>query len=178
MDKPTAKEFARFLDKVQITNSCWLWIASLSNGYGRSGFRGKAMGAHRLFYELFVGPIEMGKYILHRKECGNRSCVNPHHLYMGTQKDNMRDMRLWGKPNMHGLGKTRVAKSSAITAGKRIIQLRLDLDISQGQLAIALDVHRYSIIIWENNRNLPKRSNLQKLAEYFGVSVKFLLAQG
>ncbi len=97
MRKPTTAEVARFFDKVQITKHCWLWIGAITLGYGQLDFNGKTAKAHRFSYELFVGPIETGKMILHKRECGNRNCVNPHHLYMGTHADNMRDMVLWGK---------------------------------------------------------------------------------
>lgn len=93
------KNVARFLDKVQITKSCWLWIGYKNQkGYGQFGLHGKIIGAHRFSYELFVGLIEPGKMILHRRGCGNPSCVNPLHLYMGTASDNVRDMYAWGNP--------------------------------------------------------------------------------
>ncbi len=97
MDKPTTKELARFFDKVQVTKHCWLWTGKASKGkYGQFYFRGRAVLVHRFSYELFVGPIKPGFCILHTRECGNPTCVNPHHLYMGTHADNMRDMVLWG----------------------------------------------------------------------------------
>ena len=95
--KPTIKDVARFFDKVKITDHCWLWTTNLNGRWcGRFTYRGKTVGAHQFSYELFVGLIEQGKHILHRKECGNSNCVNPHHLYQGTHADNMRDMRIWG----------------------------------------------------------------------------------
>lgn len=104
IDKPTTKEIARFFDKVRITKHCWLWTAGLSwNGYGQLGFHGRTTRAHHFSYKLFVGSIEPGKLILHRRECGNRNCVNPNHLYMGTHIDNTRDMILWGD---HQYGET------------------------------------------------------------------------
>ncbi len=91
MDRPTTKEVARFFDKVNITKHCWLWTATIGNKYGQFWFKGGIIRAHRFSYALFVGAIEPGKHILHRRECDNPSCVNPLHLYMGTHQDNMRD---------------------------------------------------------------------------------------
>lgn len=110
MDRPTTAEVARFFDKVRITKHCWLWEAyTLPNGYGQFKFRYSNVRAHRFSYELFVAPIELGKHILHRRECGNRNCVNPNHLYMGTNADNMRDRGVWGTP------KTKLTKEDVST---------------------------------------------------------------
>ncbi len=121
MDRPTTKEVARFFDKVQITKHCWLWEAQISDkGYGQFKFHGSGIPAHRFSYQLFVGPIEPGKMILHRRECGNRSCVNPNHLYMGTNADNVRDRELWGNPGIgekHGRAKL---SESNVLAVRRI----------------------------------------------------------
>ncbi len=108
MNKITTSGIARFFDNVRITVHCWLWETYKSNGYGYFWFNGKMVRSHRFSYELFVGLIEPGKHILHRKECGNRDCVNPHHLYMGTNTDNMRDKMIWGDANngeRHGRSK-------------------------------------------------------------------------
>ncbi len=97
MNKPTTKEVARFWGKVQKTDSCWLWIAALNTvGYGRFWYNKKMVGAHRFSYELSIGQIPKGIHVLHKKCCGNRSCVNPNHLYMGTNADNQRDRVMWG----------------------------------------------------------------------------------
>jgi hypothetical protein len=56
------------------------------HGYGYTHARGYA---HREAYTNFYGPIPQGAHILHR--CDNKACVNPEHLYCGTDKDNARD---------------------------------------------------------------------------------------
>lgn len=70
---------------------CWAWTASQQRaGYGKFGMNRGYVLAHRWSYEHHVGPIPDGRFVLHR--CDNRTCVNPDHLYLGTQTDNMRDM--------------------------------------------------------------------------------------
>ena len=57
--------------------------------YGCFWKDGKPMLAHRAAYELFIGPIPPGMLVLHK--CDLPLCVNPQHLWLGTQTDNMQD---------------------------------------------------------------------------------------
>jgi hypothetical protein len=61
-----------------------------ASGYGRLDIDNKGRMAHRVAWELTNGPIPDGMLALHR--CDNPSCINPAHLFIGTQKDNMQDM--------------------------------------------------------------------------------------
>jgi hypothetical protein len=80
----------RFWSKVQKSDACWIWAASRDDkGYGTFGFDGVVQKAHRVAYQLSVGPIPDGAHILH--SCDNPPCVNPAHLRVGTRSDNMRD---------------------------------------------------------------------------------------
>ena len=88
----------RFWQKVEKLgqDDCWLWSAAVDrHGYGRVGKGGKTTSAHRVSWELHTGSDASGKVIHHR--CDNPRCVNPHHLSIGTQRDNLRDMRKKGR---------------------------------------------------------------------------------
>lgn len=81
----------RFEEKyVQIPHcGCWIWTASTSAGYGQLWHRdhGRAIGAHRIAYELYRGEIPAGFDIDHL--CRTPSCVNPDHLEAVTHRENV-----------------------------------------------------------------------------------------
>ena len=86
----------RFWSKVKKgqPNECWEWTASIgSRGYGRFTMKkdGKTeQHAHRVSYILCHGSIPIGLYVLHN--CDNKKCINPSHLFTGTQQINVDDM--------------------------------------------------------------------------------------
>ena len=83
---PTAD---RIMAKVDKTETCWLWTGALApNGYGVGWNGERTRQAHRLVYELLVGPIPEGKHLDHL--CCVRNCVNPDHLEPVTQAENNR----------------------------------------------------------------------------------------
>lgn len=82
----------RFLDKIEITESCWLWTASLRpGGYGQFALDGTPIGAHRVSHMIWKGAIPFDYDVDHL--CFNPLCVNPDHLEAVTHRENMRRSR-------------------------------------------------------------------------------------
>lgn len=75
--------------RVDPKTGCWNWLRNFSNGYGV--FERKR--AHRISYKMHNGIIPKNLVICHK--CDNKRCVNPNHLFVGTQSDNIQDC--WNK---------------------------------------------------------------------------------
>lgn len=77
--------------KINEDTGCWEWQKGLfSTGYGQMSVKGRNRGAHVVAYEIFNGEIPEGMLVCHK--CDNPICINPEHLFLGTNKDNMEDM--------------------------------------------------------------------------------------
>jgi len=95
IDKNVEKRFWSKVD-VKSKNECWEWVAGKRrDGYGRFTIGNKEALPHRVSYKIHNGRIPKNMLILHK--CDNRACVNPNHLYAGTQQDNMDDMYRKGR---------------------------------------------------------------------------------
>jgi len=99
MTEKKADTVTKFWKQVEKGHRCWLWIGHTNrDGYGRLAVYHRGMQlAHRISWEIHNGPIPDGLNVLHH--CDIPACVNPSHLYLGTQKDNVRDMIVRGRAN-------------------------------------------------------------------------------
>lgn len=82
-------------------DECWIWTASRNQrGAGHLWVGPLLRQAHRISYGLHNGPIPGWANVLHK--CDNPPCVNPRHLFLGTQRDNMEDMFAKGRSGILG----------------------------------------------------------------------------
>jgi hypothetical protein len=80
----------RFEAKVDRSDECHIWTGSKSSqGYGYIGYKGKVLKSHRVAATMAFGMFDQRLHVLH--SCDNPPCVNPNHLWLGTNGENMRD---------------------------------------------------------------------------------------
>jgi hypothetical protein len=86
--QPKPKEIAWTMND----RSCWICTSHYRDhdGYPKKMINGKPKRIHRIFFEKYKGPIPQGLQVLHT--CDTPACINPDHLFLGTQNDNMQDM--------------------------------------------------------------------------------------
>ncbi len=152
---------ADFWARVDKAGACWWWLgAKNDNGYGMvsDGRYGKRKRAHRVAWELTNGPIPPGLFVLH--SCDNPPCVNPAHLWLGTQADNMRDMDAKGRrrwEDWFGHHQSGEANKMAKLAAAQVEEIRLLYPQGWGQreLAAMFGVSRPTISMILNRKRWP-----------------------
>jgi hypothetical protein len=91
----TKKKFEKYVFPEPNTG-CWLWAGAVTpRGYGRFGVNRKTKNAVRVSYTIFNGQIPDKLFVLHK--CDIPACVNPDHLFLGTNRDNVDDMLRKGR---------------------------------------------------------------------------------
>lgn len=134
---------------------CWIWLKGLNhNGYGTLTHRRKTYLAHKASYQTFVGQVPVGKLVLHT--CDVSCCINPAHLYAGTQKENVRDCETRGRAqhprgSLHGKSKLNE---------QQVLEIKARLKGEESFIRIAKD---YCV----------RPSTIEKI--YYGYTWKWLL---
>lgn len=149
---------ARFWNHVEKADGCWNWTASVNTngGYGQLLWNGRMAVSHRVSWELAYGPIPAGLQVLHT--CDNRRCVNPAHLRLGTQADNIRDMWDKGRATYQTrpaiVGVEGEAHPNAKLTEKDVLEIRKRVAAGEQHLAVARSYHVNPSTVWKIVRRL------------------------
>lgn len=136
--------FSAFMSKVTIDTEtgCWVWMACRdSNGYGRVRFCGETRLAHRVSLSIHRKEHLCNFHVLHR--CDNPPCVNPEHLLLGTNADNVADMVAKGR-NVVLRGPQKFLAKLTLE-DLRDVRLRLDAGETRRSIANIYDIHETQI---------------------------------
>ena len=172
LDSKTLERFWRKVNKTP--EECWEWTGSRRNRYGSFKYGDKSYPAHRFSYFLHTGYMPCQKeYVCHH--CDNTYCVNPHHLFLGTQQDNMDDMVSKGRsPDNRGernprsrLNNVSVRKIRELYAGRNsVTEISFILDIPLSTISNILNGTTWNDGgFYEKPRIKPKNKKLTLVIE-------------
>jgi len=137
VDQKTVERF-NSRSKINEKTGCTEWQTSfLRNGYGSFSIKDKTYSAHRISWIINKGEVPKGLCVLHR--CDNGSCVNPNHLFLGTNKDNTADMMKKGRSNNNG------EKHWKSKLTEKQVRFILRSKLSQKEKAKMFNVHQTTI---------------------------------
>jgi DNA-binding XRE family transcriptional regulator len=137
MGRMSTERFEKFVSP-EPNSGCWLWMGALHpKGYGLFSLKHTLIGAHRASFILYRGEIPESAHVCHR--CDVRCCVNPDHLFLATNAENVADK----------VKKNRQAKGTGLPHAKltpaQVISIRSTTGISQRALARQFGVTRNAI---------------------------------
>lgn len=146
--------------KVNPVTGCHEWQRSINRGfYASIGYKGATMLVHRASYMAFKGEIPEGMLVLH--SCDNRICINPDHLRIGNQTDNMRDRSERGRcasqrGSKHGRAKLNDGDVRQIM--QRISNNERDYQIAKHYSVTASNINSIrSGVSWNHITGLPPK---------------------
>lgn len=100
MNQTIDERFWSKVNKLPGDDACWEWVACCNDfGYGQFWADVRVAPAHRISWTMRNGPVPDGLHVLHK--CDNPRCVNPNHLFLGTNIDNVHDRHTKGRDG-HG----------------------------------------------------------------------------
>jgi DNA-binding XRE family transcriptional regulator len=173
--KALTELFWRAVD-IRSEDECWLWQNAIDeDGYGRANWytvRGKRVRiAHRIAYEIFY-KVEPGELQVCHK-CDNPPCVNPHHLFLGTNKDNHADKKAKGRAPKGGRNWSSAFYDKHIPEVRR---LRFEEKLTNKQIAQRYGVSESTIshiCTGRSWKHVPMNAeNLDFVQDGFGVAIK------
>jgi hypothetical protein len=134
----------RFWSKVKKTKTCWIWIAATNRGRAYMAFNHRPVAAARVSWQMHKGKVKKGLFVLHK--CDNPLCVRPSHLFLGTQTDNLADMRRKGRQGIMTFEERSAILNRPETKLKRSLAMKATRWINDGRTNLRLN----------NNKSLPK----------------------
>lgn len=140
------ERFWRNIEKQE--NGCWTWKgAKLTNGYGAFSVGTKRISAHRFSWKIHYGDIPAGHVVCHK--CDNPPCVNPEHLFIGTNAENQHDKATKGRS-----ARGEKNPKSKLTE-KDVFRIRelIDEGLSSRRIAEVFGVRHAAILTIKNGKN-------------------------
>lgn len=143
----------------QESNSgCWIWLGGVRDTRELNprptiylGTKQKHI-AYRVAYSVFVGPIGDSQFVCHK--CDNSLCLNPFHLFIGSPKDNMRDMISKGRSMWQTWPKNKITRMFQLNNKRRIYKHKLG-ECSRG--------------VYQNRDKFSARITINKKVKYLGI---------
>ncbi len=128
----------RFWTKVRRSSGCWEWTGCFSDtGYGNFYAEGQLHLTHRYSWEQSNGKIPRGLCVLHK--CDNRACIRPDHLFLGSKRDNTRDMFFKGRQRNLGITKGQDHGQSKLT-NDDVLRIRAGVAAGRTQRSFAKEL--------------------------------------
>lgn len=135
------EKFMRSVDRngasvTPVGTPCWLWTEGLSaSGYGKVWWNGETLRANRVAWIIWKGRIPRGKCVLHK--CDTPACVNPDHLFLGTNAANTKDRVAKGRSGRQSRNRGENSGRAKLMDAE-VLAIRAD---SRSHKAVAADYH-------------------------------------